>query len=657
MRQPAMSDEGLRGGIARAIASFIRVVQQVTGLGLVARLADSTAAKNKVDWNWLAPMALLASMATVSLAFAGNANREGYEWAVAWYWLTLASVYFAFALRICWPETSRSEQLGLIGLLAFSTYLAKVMVSPGGFVTFDEFIHWNTATNIIEQERLFTPNALLPISPLYPGLEIVTTAIAQVSGLSVFSSATLLMGIVRLVCLGTLFAVYERLTASPRIASVACLVYMGHSNFYEFHAGFAYESLSTLFLSLLFLVLVAKDAGPSARVIGPALFLAAMFAGALAVTHHLTSYFAALLLLGYASIEIIRSSAPSEKWRALALAAIVTAAAYIGFRFLGPLTKSYIGPEVEGSFDGIWRVFKGGGARRELFVSESGTQLPLFMRAAGIGSAIVICAALAGGFFRSLQIAGLDLLSGWRRLFYWDKSFLVLLTLLTLLFPVALLLRLSPSSWEIGNRLGANLFLGVAIVAAVVIEVQWIGARPSLQRMAAVSALLTTIFLGGIVAGGATSALPGRYKAGTDALSVEPMAIETAKWTRERFGPNHRIAADRTNRLLMTVYGRQMIATTIRDGVDTSPLLLGDTISEYERGLIRRAKLDLVLVDMRLSQGRPDVGVYCEKGEPNEVHEKPPAPAALLKFNREAAVSRPFDNGTLKIFDVRALRE
>ena len=82
----ATSDKGLRADIARAAGAFIGLVQQVTGLGLVVRPTDLTASRNNVDWDWLAPMALLASMATLSLAFAGNANRAGTEWAVAWYW-------------------------------------------------------------------------------------------------------------------------------------------------------------------------------------------------------------------------------------------------------------------------------------------------------------------------------------------------------------------------------------------------------------------------------------------------------------------------------------------------------------------------------------------------------------------------------------------
>ena len=637
--------------------SVITRLQWITGLGLQAGPFNEETQSEPADWGWLPYLSLLAAVALLCLAAAGNANRRGTDGAVELYWLTLAIMYFFFAVRISWPAAPRSERLALIGALGIALYLAKVLVSPHGFSNFDEFIHWTTATDIVENQRLYTPNALLPISPLYPGLELVTTALSQVSGLPVFAAGTVVIGILRLVCLGAVFAIYENVTGSSRIACVGCLVYMGHSNFFGFHSGFAYESLAIAFLALALLVPVTKQMSSTESGSLPALLITSMLTGALAVTHHLTSYLAAALLTGFALLEMIRTNTPRSNYRALALATIAGAAAYAGFHTVGGTTASYLGPEVEGGLDGFLRLFTGTAPPRELFVSQSGIHLPLFMRIAGVGSAIILCAALAGGFFRTLHLAGFEPMRGLKALLRWDNSLLVLLTLMTLLFPIALLLRLSPMSWEVGNRLGSILFFGVAIVTATAIHLQWIGTNPTRLRIGIVGVLLTLVFLGGIVAGGAASAIPSRYKVAADAPSVEPMGIEAAIWTKTWLGAHHRIATDRTNRLLMALYGRQEIATTIQDGVDTTPLLVAQYMTSYELDLIKKAKLDYILVDLRLSQALPGVGVYFEKGEPSDVHQEPPATSALLKFNYNPEIGRPFDNGALKLFDVRALRD
>ena len=64
----------------------------------------------------------------------------------------------------------------LVILLGLALYAVKVLHSPTGFTHFDEFLHWRSALDVVERQRLFVPNSLLPISPHYPGLEIVTLA-------------------------------------------------------------------------------------------------------------------------------------------------------------------------------------------------------------------------------------------------------------------------------------------------------------------------------------------------------------------------------------------------------------------------------------------------------------------------------------------------
>ncbi len=60
-------------------------------------------------------------------------------------------------------------------------------VNPLYFASFDEFLHWRTADDILRTGHLFSENSMLPVGPYYPGLEIVTNALSTTSGLSTFS--------------------------------------------------------------------------------------------------------------------------------------------------------------------------------------------------------------------------------------------------------------------------------------------------------------------------------------------------------------------------------------------------------------------------------------------------------------------------------------
>ena len=58
-------------------------------------------------------------------------------------------------------------------------YAIKLIHSPGSFTLFDEFHHWATLDDILVTGHLFIHNNILPASPFYPGLEIVSSAMVS----------------------------------------------------------------------------------------------------------------------------------------------------------------------------------------------------------------------------------------------------------------------------------------------------------------------------------------------------------------------------------------------------------------------------------------------------------------------------------------------
>ena len=148
-------------------------------------------------WGWFSYLTVGAALSLVAVALGYAGGRGGWPWATDLYWITLAGLFFPVAARIAWPSVSRRERVSLVVMLGVTLYLVKVLQSPSAFIQFDELLHVPTAVSIFEKHHLFSLNSLLPISPLYAGMEIVTTAIAHLTGLSIFWSGVLLLGAAR----------------------------------------------------------------------------------------------------------------------------------------------------------------------------------------------------------------------------------------------------------------------------------------------------------------------------------------------------------------------------------------------------------------------------------------------------------------------------
>jgi hypothetical protein len=606
-------------------------------------------------WGWLPALSLTSALALALVALGLSAGEySGPSKSVVFCGGSFL-LFVPLCARIAWPPVSRFERIGLLIVAVSGLYLIKLLSSPLGFTAFDEFLHWRTGDDILVQQRLFTPNALLPISPLYPALEIAATAITNVTGLPLFPAALLLLAISRLIFICALFLFFEAVTGSSRISAIACVVYMGNSSFPIFHGAFSYESLAVVFLILAFLATVCSKADTP---VGDrrAMALATPFLLVLAATHHLTAYIAASLLALLTIIVFLRRGVSRRRIAPVALTAVVMLSAWVWPTLMGNPVGEYLLPSLaEGLLD-IVRLLTTWMPIRMPFVGTDGSTSPLWQRLTMLSAFVLVCLGLAMGFFRALDRAGAKVV--WKRgrmpiSVRWSNDWLVLLVLLTLVFPITILLRLTESAWELGNRLGPFVYFGVAPVVALALAGAWQACSVSLWRGVTAGAALGTMIVGGLfLAWGGPIELPQRYRVVADALSVESMGIDAARWTRLWLGPEHRFVADRINRNLLAVYGRQQLVTSLQVQVDTSHLLFAATLGPEELNTLKVGDIDYLLVDMRLTQGLPRYGVYFERGEDLQGYELPPDPQALTKFNHIARVSRHFDNGTIIIYGV-----
>jgi hypothetical protein len=117
------------------------------------------------------------------------------------------------------------------------------------------------------------------------------------------------------------------------------------------------------------------------------------------------------------------------------------------------------------------------------------------------------------------------------------------------------------------------------------------------------------------------------------------------------------MAADRVNRILMSTYGRQYLATRYEGSQPIRRLFLDAEFGPSHLAIIREGGLRYIVVDRRLANSLPMVGVYFDRGEQAVYgqHEVPLDPVLLSKFDRLTGVDRIFDSGNIQIYDVTEL--
>ncbi|MBY3382583.1 hypothetical protein [Rhizobium laguerreae] len=605
--------------------------------------------------------AFLCSCALVVAALAANASRLGEGWAVPAFYCAIAAIFLPAAARIIHPGASRLERLALIVIVTSALFVVRLIRAPVAFIDHDEFLHWATVNDILEAGRLFLPNPLLPVSPLYPGLELITSALVNLSGLSVFAAGLIVLAAARMMLMLALFLLFEKITGSPRIASIACLIYMGSSAFLLFDVHYSYESLAIPMLAAVLLASESRRMERGGTAGWPTIVATIVLIVALAVTHHLTSYFCMALLCGTAVMECLRQGASSmQRQRAILLASIAVIAPVAWSKIVGNPTGSYILPVLAGGIHEVVQLVSNSTATRKLFVSDTGALAPAWQRYLTMAGVALICLGLLTGFLRSLvfngQLRNASMLWPPTRWRLWRSSLLVVFVLVTLAYPVSIIFRLTRSGWEIGNRIGSLSFLGVAIVVAVAVAAFWHGTSRGWPRATALAAAATTVLIGGVISSeGPRILVPAGYEVSADSSSIEPMGISAAKWTREWLGGDQHFATDRINRLLLSTYGRQKVSTTLESGQDTGMAITAADLGSMERRLLIDSSVGFVMVDLRMTTGLPGVGVYFDGGTQDRNHTVPLQSSSLLKFNSEPDVDRTFDNGFMVIFDVGRL--
>lgn len=593
-------------------------------------------------------------------AMAANASRSGRSWADTLFTVSIVWLYIPLAFKAFSATSSPSERLSAVVVATAGLYAVKLIREPLAFIEYDEFLHWTTANHILDSGRLFTPNALLPVSPLYPGLEATTTALVCLSGLSVFQAANLVLAACRLGLITALFLVYRRLSGSARIAACGCFVYMGSSTFLVFDTQFAYESPAVFLLVACILAEIVSREGFRVRVL---LFAVLPLVGEMSITHHVTAYLLAAYLICVAFLSSIKA-APRFAMSSVIIALLGLALPLLWSKAMGNPEAGYLSPMLLKGADEFLQVLTFS-TKRALFQAPDGYVTPAWQRVVTMAAVMLVCCGLATGFLRTLRLSGVligsaaltrvKLIRRVKLLRQWRSDALVVLTLLTVAYPISILFRLTQSGWEIGNRIGPFSFIGVGVVVAV--GALYLGSQRDFLASTAFAIAAAIILIGGIISSeGPRILMPGTFQVAADPASISWMGIDAAEWTRRELGERNLFASDRINRLLLSTYGRQDVTSSLQDRVNLSAVILGPSLDPYQISLIGKSGIDYLSVDLRMSTALPGVGAYIDGDEGDQHHRAPPKASSLLKFDLLPSVGRVFDDGYILIYDMRSLR-
>jgi hypothetical protein len=612
-------------------------------------------------------LALVVGAGLLLVALGNNAARESSGHAQVLFWGGLVVIYTPITLRLLSPSSSRTECLALSILLGAGLYIVKVLYNPVGFIPHDEMATLRQTWELLETGHFFSANPVVQGYAGYPGLEAVSAALSQLSDRSVFVAGTIIVGVARVMLMAALFLFLERVSRSYRVAAIGVAVYACNPSFLYFDAQFGYESLALAIGAALLLVTLRWSTAttPELRDNRRGLVAAmAILSATLVATHHLSTYallafmlvWAFLIQLGSHRIPRLRiprtvlndpSARLGFRWfEGPALPALFLAAGgaiWLIF-FAGDVTGSELGSVFTDAFHAIANLITGESGSKALFAAGNGQTNTTVARLLGVASIIPLLFVIPFGLYRTWLRTGSSAI--WRAL-----------SLVALLYPVTLGLRLTQAGTETSQRASEFVFVGLAFVTGLLITglPRPAGRLRRVARPAVIAAIATIAFLGGFIVGEAPiTRQPGPYVVGAESRSVDAQGLAAAAFANQHLPPRSRVLVDRVNATLLAALGHLDPVIGTVNGIHVSRVFFSKKYDQKDQEVISEDAIDYIVVDRRFIDTAADSGFYYERDEPSGG--KPISAESLRKFADLEGLNRVYDNGAIAIYDTAALR-
>lgn len=593
---------------------------------------------------WAGPVIVLVALGVLGQAWLGEVARAtGSLPAPLWY-LTLGLIYVPSAALIM------SSRLGDRGRVWFTLYMALALLAtrfvlyPDQFAYHDELINYRVLLSILSHHHLFTPNSLLPDTADYPGMQVATAGLHQLTGLSPHLSGIAVLFAVRVVMTLAIVKIIERITGSVPAGCLAAAIYATNPQYVFFNSQFSYQSAALpLAFFAVYVVSVRREPGRWLSIVpGAAVVLA------VAASHHLTSLALVIVLwVWYLATRVTRRPVPRLLPLAVVSVLIVAAWTWMARAVIVP----YISEIANNNLSTIIHLATGG-ASHAFFSDAAGDKNPLWEEAVSLLSVLLIVCTLVP----SLLLAVIK----YRRL---SAAALVLFAIAAI-YPAVPAGHLASVTAEISDRAAGFVFVGLGFIVAA----WWLRDAP-FHRHAPTSRFtlgrrpwvivtgLTVCFVGGAVLSGPGWIYgPGRYLVSADNRSVDQLSLQAAYWEGRYLTPDGRTYSDRVNGSLASVYGNQDVLTPLADHIQqgsVSNLLLSPDRAP-DQSLACSIRLRYLIADQRLSTSLPHLGIYVDNGEfQYGARTSPPTPSTLTKFDDAPDAQRLFDNGAIRVYDLK----
>jgi hypothetical protein len=597
------------------------------------------------------PWALLAmSFGVLLVAFSFALSRASEPHANLLFWTGQVVLYGSPAVFILTRHPTKTESIVLAIAIPVLSYGVNQSYSPIQFRFLDAFQHVQTAQAILSQHHLFTTNTSLPVSPYFPGLEIVTSALSQLGGVSIYTAGTIVVGMCHVLTSFGIFLLAYEIWRRPKIAVLAVLIYSTEPHYQFFDSYFIYEVIAMPFLigCVLALTKLAKASSQS-RLLWSAIALFTAFATT--VSHHITSF----VLVGFlATLTVAQGVGRGENRRAAVWMGAVTlltvslvAGWDLGFA-RGAL--QYLAPVA----DSVTRT-SSSGAQQLASGNRSHTS--------GLGPSApkpdVLIDYFATGLL--LLLITLGALWGLRSTRSRQKNSLRRGCLaLSLSIYGLVLLRLAASDGsELAGRAYAFVMIPGAMSAAFAMElithrarIAWRNRRRSrsLERIVAISFGFVTIVA--LAAGGITigwpeyyARLPGPYLVGAWERSIDSHNLLAAQWTSTNLPQGAGVASDWVTGGLLGSLGH------LSNDTDTASLFLSPKITPALEHVIAQQQVRYIAVDKRITEQIPQSGTFFKNDPLGGTYTSGLPYQFINKFNT-AGISKIFSDGTISIYDV-----
>lgn len=643
-RRPAVATTTGRAHHAASIDAVNLLIALANGAAPDTDIATTNRARQA---HFLGSAYLLVALGVFGQAAIGYVGRTSGSFPAPLYFLTLCAIYAPAVVIVASGKFSGNAMTWFTLYSCVAQLICRFMLYPDQFVYHDEIVHQQAVQSIDSTGHLFGPNWELPVVPYYPGTEITTSAIQQLTKLPLHAAGMLVLIIVRIIMVLALIRIAQRISQSATVGCLAALIFATNPQFIFFYSLFSYESVA---LPLAFFaVYLFSIRRPSLGIYGLAPALAAV--AALALTHHLTAVGLLLLFWGWWLFSVV-SRKPVRHLLTISLisTALVVAWTWVARSEVVP----YIGQEAVSDAKSLVSLLEGKSVNH-FFTDSAAYRSPIWEILLSLGAVLITGVALLPALWHGVRR---------RRVLRASALTLLFIAAAYPLWPIG---HIPPATSETADRSAPFLFVGVSYVGArwyydrfiVRIRRHRRGFSPA-WSVAFLSIALSVCLVGNTIVGAGPNWVygPGPYLVEADSRSIDSLALDAAYWEGAHIPSQSRAFTDRDNALLAETYGDLRVLTALSSKIQEGPLstllLSGSTASDL--GIACKYHVQYLIADRRLASSLPHLGVYIDNGEYLQGTRKAPPPAsALTKFDLQAGAERIYDNGAIRIYDLKGL--